>query len=408
MTTPDPMLVKSIATHKAGRLAEARAMYQRILRRRPKDPDALHFLGLLNYQRGDSDRAVSLMRKSLEIAPLNPHAWINLGNVLMARGVIDGAQQAYERAIELAPDSAEAWYDLGICHRRQGAPSKAVVCLIESVRRRPGYLPGIKVLARIYYQLGQFDDAAEMYRQWLEVEPDSPIARHMAAAMSRKEGPVRADDAYVRQTFDDFADSFDENLADLGYRAPEYLAELVAERAQAADRKLDVLDAGCGTGLCGPLVASHARHLCGVDLSGGMLAHAEERGVYHELHEAELCAFMRSQPGSFDLVISADTLVYFGDLAEPIAAAATCLRHDGLLLFTVERLDEAAPVPYRIEPHGRYAHKRQYLAEVLAEQGFAVERLDEVTLRKELGADVGGYRVSARKSAAIADAASPS
>ena len=38
-----------------------------------------------------------------------------------------------------------------------------------------------------------------------------------------------------------------------------------------------MLDAGCGTGLCGPLIAPHARRLVGVDLSGQMLAHARER-----------------------------------------------------------------------------------------------------------------------------------
>ena len=44
-----------------------------------------------------------------------------------------------------------------------------------------------------------------------------------------------------------------------------------------------ILDAGCGTGLCGPLVAPHAQRLTGVDLSAGMLAQASEKGVYDEL-----------------------------------------------------------------------------------------------------------------------------
>ena len=52
--------------------------------------------------------------------------------------------------------------------------------------------------------------------------------------------------------------------------------------------RLDVLDAGCGTGLCGALVAPFARRLLGVDLSEGMLAHAMEKSVYHELFKAKL------------------------------------------------------------------------------------------------------------------------
>ena len=399
MTSQDLRAIeRAIAAHRAGRLKEAEAGYRRVLRRRPRDPDALHFLGLLSFQRGDSDRAISMMRTSLELAPRNPHAWINLGNVLLARGTVEGAQQAYERAIELAPESAEAWYDLGVCHRRQGESNKAVVCLMEAVRRRPDYLPGLQVLARLYYQLGKFEEAAAVYAQWLELEPENPIARHMAVATKRGEAPARADDAYVRQMFDEFADSFDENLADLGYQAPQLVAEVVEHHASAAGRKLDLLDAGCGTGLCGPLLRPLARHLCGIDLSAGMLAHAEERGVYDELHEAELCAFMRSQPVSFDLVVSADTLVYFGDLGDPIEAAARCLRPAGVLVFTVERLDDSAAVPYRIEPHGRYAHRSKYIEGLLATHGLQLERIDEVRLRKERGADVIGYRIAASKS----------
>jgi predicted TPR repeat methyltransferase len=389
----------AIAAHRVGRFEEAEAVYRRVLSESPRNPDALHLLGLLNFQhRGDSDSAISMMRESLEVAPRNHHAWINLGNVLTARGSAEEAQRAYEHAIELAPDSAEAWFDLGVCHRRQGDSRKAVVCMMEAVRRRPGYLPGIKVLARLYYQTGRFDDAGEMYRQWLEVEPDSPIARHMVAAMTRISTPDRADDAYVKQMFDEFAESFDQNLADLEYQAPHLIAGLVVERAEAMQRTLDVLDAGCGTGLCGPLIANHARHLCGVDLSAGMLAHAEARGVYDELHEVELCAFMIANPASFDLVISADTLVYFGDLNEPVAAAARCLRPGGSLVFTVERLDAGAELPYRIEPHGRYSHQARYVERVLLEHGLMLEQLEEVVLRKECGVDVVGYLVMAVKS----------
>ncbi|MCX4239251.1 class I SAM-dependent DNA methyltransferase [Paraliomyxa miuraensis] len=53
-------------------------------------------------------------------------------------------------------------------------------------------------------------------------------------------------------------------------------------------RDLDVLDAGCGTGLCAPLLRPLARTLVGVDLSGKMLDQARRRGGYDELIEAEL------------------------------------------------------------------------------------------------------------------------
>ena len=40
-------LQAAIAQHQAGRLAEAEALYRRILAGFPRHPDALHFMGLL-------------------------------------------------------------------------------------------------------------------------------------------------------------------------------------------------------------------------------------------------------------------------------------------------------------------------------------------------------------------------
>jgi predicted TPR repeat methyltransferase len=236
--------------------------------------------------------------------------------------------------------------------------------------------------------------------------------------------------------FDAFADSFDENLSELGYRAPQLLAEAVAEklgaqiesgRAESGQVEmerggLDILDAGCGTGLCGPLLKSMARTLVGVDISPGMLEKARARNLYDELAAEELSIFMRQRPASADLIVSADTLVYFGALEEPLSAAHGCLRDGGLLAFTLERLQpeldthQAEPksdepkldthqkepeldthAGYRIEPHGRYSHHESYIRAVLADAGFSAVSIRGDTLRREASRQVAGHVVLAVK-----------
>ena len=54
------------------------------------------------------------------------------------------------------------------------------------------------------------------------------------------------------------------------------------------------------------------------------------------------------------MIVSADTLVYFGALDEVIAAAAGALRPGGLLIFTLEHGDGASAPDYHLETHGRY------------------------------------------------------
>jgi predicted TPR repeat methyltransferase len=247
------------------------------------------------------------------------------------------AQEAYRRTIALAPERAEAYYNLALSLRDEGEPGEAVRCLQQALLRSPNCFRAYETLAMLCYRLGDVSGAAETYRVWSRRDPTNAKARHMAAATSRTNVPRRADDDYVKLVFDHVAHGFDRNLKNLGYRAPELVATMLAERVGEAG-VTDLLDAGCGTGLCGPLVRGHCRSLVGVDLSPGMLDLARRRGCYDELVVGELCAFMSSRASSFDAVISADTLVYFGAIEEALAATHAALRPEGTFIATFEAL----------------------------------------------------------------------
>jgi predicted TPR repeat methyltransferase len=388
---------KAIELHKAGRLAEAEAIYLRLLAARANDADALHFLGLLRVHQGRRDSAVELMQRSLKVLPTNPHAWNNLGNLLMAADQSEAAEEAYIHATNLAPELGEAWFNLGVLFRRKRRPEDALRSFRRVLDSNPRFSRAYESLGLLLYRMGRSDHAADVYRKWLEVEPDNPVARHMWSATTGELVPARADDRYVTALFDGFANSFDEALGNLGYAAPQLLSAALAERVNFGKGDLDILDVGCGTGLCGLLLRSSAKKLVGVDLSPGMLAKARARQVYDELVDAELCAFMRSHPNEFDVVNCADTLVYFGALDEALSAAHSCLKYGGTFAFTVEAEPPESSAAYRIYSHGRYGHGADYVAKTMQESGFVGVERESVVLRKERGADVQGHLVTGRR-----------
>ena len=184
--------------------------------------------------------------------------------------------------------------------------------------------------------MGEIGKAAQIFEQWLAEEPGIRCAAHAGGV----HGPGcagRASDGFVEATFDGFSASFEAKLAVLSYRAPALVAAMLEDAGLAPSWRLDVLDAGCGTGLCGAAVAPFARRLVGVDLSEGMLAHARRKNVYHALIKAELAQYVGASSETFDLIVSADTLVYFGDLTHVIAAFTRALRPHGMLVFTLEQ-----------------------------------------------------------------------
>jgi predicted TPR repeat methyltransferase len=395
MPTPDEELRIAMAAHKAERFHEAEAGYLRVLEARPDHPKALYYLGLLQFHRGDTATAIQFVQRCLNIARTNGAAWNTLGGLFVAAGRKTEARDAYRCATAVAPAMAEGWYNYGVCLRDEGDAEGAIEALRASLARDPGYSRSYEALATVLYQVGRTQEAADVYREWAANEPHSAKARHMVAAVSQQEVPARAADDYVRELFDGAARSFDANLGKLNYRAPTLVVDALVR--EGSGHLAGILDAGCGTGLCGPLLRPHCERLIGVDLSVQMIERARVRECYDDLVVAELSAFMQSRVGEFDAIVSADTLVYFGALEDPLNAARIALREQGVLVFTVEALPAAAPHDYRLEAHGRYAHSEPYVRNALAAAGFIATGFEAATLREESGEPVSGAVVTARR-----------
>jgi len=218
----------------------------------------------------------------------------------------------------------------------------------------------------------------------------------MMAACTGAAAPERASDNFVRDTFDSFAGSFDRVLDQLGYRAPALIGEYLDREVPATDVALVIADAGCGTGLCAEFLRRRATRLVGVDLSAGMLARAHARKAYDELIESELASWLAGRANEFDLIVSADTLCYFGALEQALAGAAGALRPGGRIVFTVERAADDV-TNYRLDPTGRYSHAENYVRQALAAAGLDSIAIEHVVLRKERGKEVQGLLASARR-----------
>lgn len=428
--TVDQAVAMAIDFLKKGQAGQAAYVCEAVLKLEPDHAAALHYLGVAVHRRGDHEQALEPMRRSLELVPDQADWYSNLGIVLRACGRFEAAMEAFRRATVIEPRHANALNNLGVLYRlydrfeeaeasfraviaidpghadvytnlailldQTGRTLEAVEAHCRAMTLRPSTPDDYRHLAMAYATLGETAKAVETCERWLAHSPDDPRARHALAAYSGLDVPPRAPDDYVQTVFDDFAASFEAKLARLQYRAPAFVAEAVAEAVGPPAASLDVLDLGCGTGLCGPLLAPYARRLVGVDLSSGMLEHAREKGAYHELVQAELTAYLQGRPASFDAIVSADTLVYFGGLETVAAAAAQALRPGGAFVFTVEEAGDDRREAYGIEVHGRYSHGRVYVARVLQEAGLA-PMVARGELRMEAGLPVHGLIVRAVK-----------
>lgn len=383
--------------HARGRRDAAGALYRRVL---AADPDALPAtmnLARLHFDRAEFAEATALLERAATQAPDEPAVQTALGTVLFERGLPAEALARFELALRLAPQDAEKHFHVARALDALERTAEAIRSYRDSLALDARSVVARERLARLLVVSGRREEAVAMMRRWLEEVPGQPVATHFLASIGADPAPARAADAYVRMVFDRFADDFDTTLGRLHYRAPQLVVEALQALAGEPRGDADVLDAGCGTGLCGPLLRPWARRLVGVDLSFGMLARAAGRG-YDLLAQAELTAFLAGRPAAWDLVASADTLVYFGDLRDVLRAAASALRRGGGLVFTLEREEPGeAGAPYALQIHGRYRHRADYVEAAVREAGLKLLALSPVTPRWEAGQPVAGLLVCAAK-----------
>lgn len=426
------MVRLAVGLHQRERFDDAEQLYVKVLQLAPRNVDALHFLGVLRHQQGESGEACQLIRKALRIDPGYVGARINLGNVLKERGEYNHAEgqyrkvieadaenadaynnlgavlrlqrktadaiRAFQRATELSDQHADAFQNLGNALKSAGQIEDALTAYRRAIEIDPNHCDAYLSLGRALYRFGRLDEATTVYQQWLVTEPDNPVAAHMLAACQGEQIPERCSDEFVQQSFDSFASSFDEVLERLEYRAPQLVGDATAAALPNPDGSLTILDAGCGTGLCGTHLKPYAKRLVGVDLSPKMIDKARPLKLYDELVVAELTEFMEGQPGSYDVIASADTLVYFGDLTSVLESAAKALRPGGVIIFTLERDGEdQSKHGFRLNPHGRYSHSESMVRQWLQSAGLSVKEMLRETLRMEINEPVDGLVVTATR-----------
>jgi tetratricopeptide (TPR) repeat protein len=107
-------LQQAVAFLQQGQPEKSRALCEGLLRHNPRQPDALHILGVLAHQAGRLDDACRLITEAIAAGPRTASIHSSLGNVLQDLKQGERAVESYDRALALKPDFVEAHYRRGL------------------------------------------------------------------------------------------------------------------------------------------------------------------------------------------------------------------------------------------------------------------------------------------------------
>lgn len=349
-----------------------------------------HFvLGEILEARGEAERAKEYFLCSTKLMPGLPEAHMKLGNILTALGDHAGAVESLQRALDLNPALPEAHFLQAESFAAQNLRAQAEASYRKVLTFDKDHLSAHYSLAFMLLATNRNNEAAQHFAEIIRINPADEQAQHLLAAQ-RGETSSSAPAAYVATLFDGFADTFDSKLVDkLNYRTPELVHQLVEQSVAPAANSLQVIDLGCGTGLCAPLFRGMASTLHGVDLSPRMVEKARQRNLYDALEVGDITASLQAKAAAWDLAIAADVLVYLGDLRAVFMACASALKPGGWFAFSVEAGDGSDG--YVLRQSGRYAHATDYIRALASAAGMHEVVRQAVFLRHEKGRKMPGY-----------------
>ena len=162
----------AIRHHSAGRLPEAKSIYEQIIKADGNQHSAWHLLGVTAYQVGNHGQAVKMITKALNLKPDFPEAYSNLGLALQGLGKSDDAITSYRKALSLKPDYAEAHNNLGIALRSLGRLNESAASYREALRLQPNRPDAHNNLGVTLQELGRLEESIANYQKALEFQPE--------------------------------------------------------------------------------------------------------------------------------------------------------------------------------------------------------------------------------------------
>lgn len=137
----------------------------------------------------------------------------------------------------------------------------------------------------------------------------------------------------VSRYYDNWAGDYDKTLAEWRYEAPERTASILSASLLPASV---ILDAGCGTGLCGrALIDAGFKTIDGIDISPRSLQIAGASGIYRTVREVDMQQLpLPIADSRYDGLVCVGVFTYLPDSMGTIREFSRIVKPGGIIVFT--------------------------------------------------------------------------
>jgi protein O-GlcNAc transferase len=161
----------AISLHQQGHVAQAADLYEELIRKRPPNLLALHYLGIIEASRGNVSRAKSLISRSLAIEPANVQFIENYATILFQTADYKSALQIAEKGLQLRQANIALLYISAIALYKMGRLQEALYRFDSLLSLEPNHIAAINERGSVLAAMKNYDAALSCFDKVLEFEP---------------------------------------------------------------------------------------------------------------------------------------------------------------------------------------------------------------------------------------------
>ena len=176
-----------MANERTGNYPAAVKAYDRGLAVEPENVELLNAKGFALFQQGKSEQAVVSLQKAIEVDPKHWKSHNNMALASVDLGELEVAEAHYRESLAIEPQAA-IYNDLGFVLARQGLPHEAAEMYRESLELDPDSATAHYNLAVSLAGTGELAEAETHLRSSIEIEPTSRALTVLGLILSRQEG----------------------------------------------------------------------------------------------------------------------------------------------------------------------------------------------------------------------------
>tara|TARA_B100000214_G_C23922518_1_gene606774 strand:+ start:135 stop:1307 length:1173 start_codon:yes stop_codon:yes gene_type:complete len=373
-----------IKLYKTGNLKKAKEEIDRLLEK-DENSEFLNIKGIILRANGELRESLISYNRAISINSSEATYFNNRGNLYRELENYKKALNDFNKALDLDPKFFDALINLILLEHDKELYKESEHLCKEAIKINNDRSEGYKLLGISYLNQKKISSAIEYLEKAQKIKFET-VVQHQLDILNgkqKKHTPLE----FIQNTFNSYAKNFDEHLIQkLKYNGPKLIQFSIESSIQ---KKLfnNVIDLGCGTGLCGDFLSKVSSNLHGIDISFNMLKKAKDKNKYNELIKGDFLEYLKKTENRYDLFIACDVFIYTGDIDETFKLIKKTSSKESYFVFTTELLKKGN---YNLDSSGRFKHSENYISSICEENSMEIINKNNINLRIENDKNING------------------